>query len=104
MKAVVNVEKLATALKRLKPHSSRRSLREPKVFCTAAGTTMAFIGTMDNHASCECRVIDSGQCTMPLESMLRLLRTYPKKSEVTLRFTDGRLYVENVSFPSQVSL
>jgi hypothetical protein len=98
MKAVVNAHELKTALARLKPRAKYRSMRESHVTATAGGGSLVLLGTLDNSASLAAVVDTPGQGIIPLDSAIRVLSTYDKKSSVVIQASAGELWIDQLRF------
>ena len=98
MKAQVSAHELKDALKRLKPRAKYRSMHESHVTATAGGGSLVLLGTLDNSASLAAMVAAPGRGIIPLDSAIRVLSTYDKKSSVVIRAAAGELWIDQLRF------
>lgn len=64
----------------------------------AGGSALVLIGTLDNGASVAAAVHQAGSASVPLESAIRLLTTYPKGATVVIRSEPGKVWFDKLSF------
>ena len=99
MLATVDALALRLALKRLKPRSRFRSMREPTIEITAGGDALVLVGTLETSASVAADITQAGSARIPLDAAIKLLSTYPKGSKVILRTEPSAIWFDKLRLP-----
>lgn len=69
------------------------------ITATAGGNALILAGTLDSSASVEAIVTQAGTTQLPLEAALRLMATYPKRSQVVVRAEPGAVWFDKLRVP-----
>jgi len=103
MRIIMNANDFATVLKTMKPKVARlKAFRDPTVELTASGSTVALVGDFDNSSSLPAEVLEPGACVVSLNTVIRVLSTYPKKAKIELRAESGAYWLDKMKLPSPV--
>jgi hypothetical protein len=101
MRVVVNVDDLIAALKTMKPKLARgKALRDPTVKLTAGGQAVELLGEFENSTSAPAEVLEPGACVISLNTVIRVLSTYPKKAKIKLRSESGAYWIDKMRLSS----
>lgn len=100
MRAMVDAQALRKALAALRPKNRQfKGIREPSVRVMSSPNGLVFIGTLASTAMVDAEILESGETTIPLEPIYRLLATYAKGAKVLVHVDGGRIYIDRLSFP-----
>lgn len=99
MQVTVDAQAFAAALKRLRPSRKYQSMQEGLITATAGGSALVLMGTLDNSASLDAVVAQAGSTPLPLEAALRLMASYPKRSQVVIRAEAGSVWFDKLKMP-----
>lgn len=74
-------------------------MQERMITATAGGNALILAGALESSASVDAIVARAGTTPMPLEAALRLMATYPQRSQVVVRAEPGAVWFDKLRVP-----